>query len=105
MLFKHPVHAWLCTFTTILLCTDARVYICDFHREQCWERWTSLSKHGVTGVKEEVLARLRHVARASTVQAFTEAVDSLKTSQVWKENKSLQQWFDTTWLPEHKVCI
>ena len=28
-----------------------KVYLCDFHREQCWERWVRDTKHGLT--KEE----------------------------------------------------
>jgi len=32
------------------------VYICDFHREQTWERWTSTLKHGVSAVKDQVRA-------------------------------------------------
>ena len=28
-----------------------KVYLCDFHREQCWERWVRDSKHKLT--KEE----------------------------------------------------
>ena len=28
-----------------------KVFLCDFHREQCWERWVCDTKHGLT--KEE----------------------------------------------------
>ena len=27
---------------------SCKVYICDFHREQCWERWVKERKHGLT---------------------------------------------------------
>ena len=26
---------------------DSFVYICDFHREQAWERWMKQAKHGI----------------------------------------------------------
>ena len=31
------------------------VYLCDFHREQAWERWTRDSKHGLSSVDAEWL--------------------------------------------------
>jgi len=65
----------------------------------------SLSKHGVTDVRDEVLAHLRQIARASTVDDFDAAVHTFKLSSVWREHKALEQWFESTWLPERKVCM
>jgi len=81
------------------------VHICDFHREQCWQRWTSLSKHGVQTRREEVLELLRRVARAQTVEDYHSHLHTLQTSPVWRNSAALQQWFTRTWLPEHKVCV
>ena len=30
------------------------VFLCDFHREQAWERWTAKSANGVSSNKEDV---------------------------------------------------
>ena len=79
------------------------VNICDFHREQAWERWTSASKNGVISVRDEVLARLRRLARAMNEQTFQEALDDLKDSAVWTKNQTLRQWFGRTWLPAKEV--
>lgn len=35
---------------------SVKVYLCDFHREQAWERWVKNSKHGLT--KEEGMSLL-----------------------------------------------
>jgi hypothetical protein len=66
-------------------------------------RWTALIKHGVQSEQEEVLAYLRQIARALTADVFESAVETLKSSTVWLQNKQLQHWFGKTWLPEHKV--
>jgi len=79
------------------------VYICDFHREQCWLRWISLSKHGVTAQRDELLVLLRKVARATTETEYQKAVTCLKNSKIWIASAPLQQWFSNKWLPEHKV--
>ena len=34
---------------------DVTVYLCDFHREQAWERWTRDSKHGLSSAESEWL--------------------------------------------------
>ncbi|CAG2193815.1 unnamed protein product [Mytilus edulis] len=35
------------------------VFLCDFHREQSWTRWTTKISNGVSGAKDKVLAMLR----------------------------------------------
>ena len=43
----------------------ATVCLCDFHREQCWERWVKNHKHGLTGNEaSELLDVLRDCAWA-----------------------------------------
>eukprot|EP00795_Rhopilema_esculentum_P011056 gene11056-19914_t len=45
---------------------ECRVYLCDFHQEQVWERWLSLTEHGARNHQEEILCRLRRIATAMT---------------------------------------
>lgn len=87
-------------FTVAAGCT---VHICDFHREQCWVRWVSLSKHGVQHRRDEVLDLLRRVARAENVDDYQSHLSALQKSAVWRDSAALRQWFTRTWLPEHKV--
>jgi len=86
-----------------LVLTGCDVFICDFHREQSWERWTSTIKHGVSADRERVLTYLRRIADAPTTTAYSEAVNAFKDSSVWKSHRRLQQWFTKTWQREHKV--
>ena len=88
------------------------VYICDFHREQCWERWVKDHKHGLTETEDaELLDLLRDCAWAppsrSTHQPedslYHLAIDRLKASQVWLQNNHVQTWLNNYWLSIPKV--
>ena len=78
---------------------EVTVYICDFHREQAWTRWTRDSKHGLKKQdQEQVLSNLRKCAWAPTIELYQEAVDILKASPEWKTNTKVQQWLTMSWL-------
>ena len=101
-----------------------KVFLCDFHREQAWERWVKDHKHGLTKEEQEdLLSLLRACANAppshppqnQTANETTEqeyngidglynlAVTDLKSSNVWKNHENVQQWLTTTWLCIPKV--
>lgn len=87
---------------------DSKVYLCDFHREQAWERWTRDSKHGLSSSDSELLLdQLRACAWAPSPDTseglqqdhyYKKAVDALKASSVWENNEHVSQWLTTTWL-------
>ena len=83
------------------LSLDTTTYICDFHREQCWERW--LRKADNDEDEDEVLSLLRNVARSPTEDIYQRNLKSLKASELWMSNPQLRNWFEKTWLPEAKV--
>lgn len=63
-------------------CTvETKVHLCDFHREQAWERWVSKTSNEVSHVKNEVLSRLR-IALAETGDMLTKAIQDLKASDI-----------------------
>ena len=100
-----------------------KVFLCDFHREQAWERWVKDHKHGLTkDEQEELLSLLRACANASPFypqqgetateseaeqgeidRLYSQAVTDLKSSNVWTNHDSVQQWLTTTWLCIPKV--
>lgn len=96
--------SFVVTVITVVI-AECEVYICDFHREQSWIRWAALSKHGVSSVRDELLALLRRIARATTVDGYEQCVQQLQAHDLWKSSKALQQWFGNTWLHERKVII
>ena len=89
------------------------VYICDFHREQAWERWVKDHKQGLTASDADLLLDLlRKFAWAPSATPdkdfvkdhhFQTAVDTMKQSLIWRQNKQVEQWLTQTWLPVAKV--
>ena len=46
---------------------DAKMYLCEFHREQCWERWVRDQKHKLGAEDAQILLMLlRKMAYASS---------------------------------------
>ena len=85
-----------------------QLYLCEFHREQAWERWVKDSKHRLNEVQAAtILDLLRDCANAPVNTAvenqpadylFKQALECLTASDTWKSNKQVQQWLSTTWL-------
>lgn len=91
-----------------------KINICDFHREQAWERWVKDHHHNLDQSQaEQLLDLLRNCARVSSPpneslpidHFFQLAVSNLKKSAIWKENEQVQHWVSLTWLPVAKVCV
>lgn len=91
------------TTPIIILSLGTTTYICDFHLEQCWERWLRKTDNGLNNQREEVLQLLRNVAKSSTEDAYEDNLRSLQTTEVWLSNPQLRNWFEKTWLIEAKV--
>lgn len=91
----------------LLFLSDCKVFICDFHREQAWERWLSKGANRASSFKSDILCRIRRIAHASTVTEYKEAVAALEEWEVWNrpELKSARHWFLNTWIQEHKVFV
>ena len=52
--------------------------LCDFHREQAWDRWLSKTSNDVRPYKEGILVYLRRIAKAESIDEFDKAVEALK---------------------------
>jgi len=80
------------------------VRLCDFHKEQAWNRWLTASRNGVDAAeRENVLNVLRNVSQANSRQSYETAVTFLKQCHFWKSNALLRNWFGRKWLPHYKV--
>jgi len=74
-------------------------YICDFHREQAWLRWTN--KQGNLNIKEnrgELLILWRNIANSRNNIEFIHKVEMMKLTNVWLKNPKAQDYFIKTWL-------
>ena len=72
-----------------------KTYLCDFHGEQCWERWVKDQKHNVSAEDgETLLEMLRACAHAPPATEegldvdhhYKLAVVHLKDSDIFKDN-------------------
>ena len=82
-----------------------KAYLCDFHREKAWTQWVNVTEHNVRENREEVLGRLRFIAKSNTIAEYKERVDLLKSSTLWRSKPKLANWFNKQWLPHHEVTF
>ena len=85
---------------------DSKVLLCDFHREQAWERWLNLVANGMQAVKEEPLFMLRRIADSETEESFQINLNFLFNSNLWNDEQhgKFKNWMNNVWLPCYKVC-
>ena len=84
------------------------IYLCDFHREQSWERWVKNHHHGLNKDEaEELLQLLRDCAHAPPPKLqeslpvdhyYQLAINKLQKSSVWINNEQVSRWLNSTWL-------
>ena len=81
------------------------VFICDFHREQAWDRWFTKKDHGCSGRKGDIIPKLRRIARSKTVEDMKDAIDSFKSSEFWSPDDypKLIEYLNKYWFPIIKV--
>jgi len=83
------------------------VVLCDFHREQAWQRWLSATKNGMRKMIAPALCHMRRIASSDTVKECDENIKSLYGSPVWnvESSKKFKIYFESTWLPLKKVIL
>ena len=90
----------------------SKIYLCDFHREQAWERWVKERKHGLSPQDgEDLLSLLRDCANAPSPLSADLPIDShyqqraanLRESKVWNNNKQVKEWLESKWLCSPEV--
>ena len=78
---------------------DVAVYICDFHREQAWQRWVKAGKNGLTvGEQKMFLELMQAIARARSETSYKKAVESLRKSTLYLGNPKVQEYCEKVWL-------
>ena len=89
------------------------VYLCEFHREQAWERWVKEKRHGLSDVDgATLLDLLRDCANSPPNRDlqckpadfhYQQALALLKSSSLWKDNTNVQRWLSSNWLCSPEV--
>ena len=91
-----------------------KVYLCDFHREQSWERWVKELKHGLTSEEGDLLLSfLRDLAQAPSPTSDELPIDhhyhyhlqKLKDSEIWQKKTCVREWLKGKWLCSPEVHV
>lgn len=84
---------------------STETFLCDFHKEQSWDRWLSNKDHGVYMEKKKILEMFRKISHAENKIGFENALLELDNSDVWKKYLKLQEYFKKTWEPVMKKWV
>ncbi|XP_069109644.1 uncharacterized protein [Argopecten irradians] len=78
----------------------AQVLLCNFHRDQAWQRWLTANK---IADKESVMKQLRAIARSMEITSYEACLEELRNSSVYKDDITFQSWFEKKWIANAKV--
>lgn len=81
----------------------AEVYLCDFHRLQCWDRFLRTSKNGLTEHREKTFSMLRNIGEACTEDDYDKAYQVLVQSYVWNKDSVLSDYIHREWTGNEAV--
>ena len=75
------------------------VYICDFHREQAWTRWSRKNESGLSyQEQEQFLSHMRSIALSFSWDDLCKRLNALKGSLLW-EKQSVKSYVSRYWFP------
>ena len=64
-----------------------KVFLCDFHREQSWHRWTSKTENGFSHISNQVKTRLCCIAHSTTHADCQNVVKDLMSWERFSQEK------------------
>ena len=86
------------TRTTDLSLLGCAVFLCDFHREQAWNRWFRTKANGCVSIQKQVKKLLHRIANADSVESCNEAIEKLKGSKEWCDHTQLAEYLTNYYL-------
>ncbi|XP_021366093.1 uncharacterized protein LOC110458632 [Mizuhopecten yessoensis] len=81
------------------------VYLCDFHREQAWQRWVNDGKNNLLDKKLEVLQLFRSLANAESEDSYESALQDLRESAIYQEQPHLSNYIEKKWITQSKRWV
>ena len=83
---------------------NVKVFLCDFHREQAWNRWVNKADNGVANVADQIKVYLRSIAHSTTHDDAQLTVRNLMNIDFF--NGKVKNRFTKTWLPNiRRWCL
>ena len=86
---------------------DWNMLLCNFQREQKWERWLSTIRNGMRMHKTIVLVFLHRIAASQTEINFENNIKDFMESEIWqhKHSKKIRNRFFKSWLPCNNILL
>ena len=84
---------------------DCASLLCDFHREQAWDRWLRDWDNGVADIKDILKPMMRAIARSLDPETLTNTVKKLHDSEWWSTRPKFAKYFTQYWLNEKEVRL
>ena len=72
---------------------EAKMYLCDFHRNQCWERWFRSTSNRVTGHYEILTSTFKKMGESPTISEFKKHEQFLRHLDVYRKSTKLQYYY------------
>lgn len=72
---------------------DSRVFMCDFHRIQAWNRWLKTRTNGSSAHHIEIISILKRIGAAATLEKFREAEEELKSNAHFQKAPRLRKYY------------
>ena len=76
---------------------NVKVFLCDFHREEAWDRWVNKADHGEANIADQAKVYLRSIAHSITHDDAQLTVKKFMNADYF--NGKVKNWFTKTWLP------
>lgn len=72
---------------------DSRVFMCDFHCIQSWNRWLKTKTNGSLDHYYEIISILKRLGSATTIEQFKKVQNELYANDHFKKSKRLQKYY------------
>ena len=70
--------------------SESLVLLCDFHREQPWERWCSKLSNGISTNKGDITEQLRLLTHCGSLEYFNTSLNHFTSTCLWEEHPQPQ---------------
>ena len=83
----------------------SEVYLCDFHRLQCWDRFLRTTRNGLVSHRETTFKLLRSIGESCSEEEFSDNLEALHESYVWNKDRRLSEYYNREWAGKEEVSF
>ena len=78
-----------------------KVYICDFHREQAWTRWSKKSENKLSHDEQEMfLSHMRSISYSRTWKTLCDRLNAIQGSLLWDKHENVKSYVRRYWFSQ-----